>query len=908
RAVVNSCSNTVYTNIYTVNAITGTAPVGGTVSSASYCGGSNNGSLSLTGATGNVSKWQYSIDGGVVWTDISNTTTTLSYTGITATTRYRAILTNGACGTAISAVGIITVNPASVAGTATGTAAVCAGTNSTTLSLSGYTGTIQWQSSTDNNTFISIAGATNSTYIAANLSTTTYYKAVVTNASCTAAISNTVVVTIKQPSTSITTASICAGGSYSFNGTNYTTAGTYVVHKTNAVGCDSAATLVLTVNPLPPTPNITLSGATTFCAGGSVTLTSDAASSYTWTGAVATTQAITVTTSGNYSVTISDGTCTATSAPVTVTVNSLPTVGGITQAGQFGNGLNFDGVNDYVNLTRTIQDDFTIEFWMKTTQIGNNSSMWYGGMGIVDAEYPGVTNDFGVSLVGNKIAFGVGNPDYTIFSTSAVNTGNWVHVAATRNKSTGLMQLYINGVLESSYTQSNHNSLNVPSYIYLGRDNNGTYFNGTLDEVRLWNTVRTSQDINTNMNGEIAGAPSGLVNYYKFNQGIANGNNTAITILSDAVGSNSKSLLNFALTGATSNFVAGAASTNAAALGNVCVGSTLQLSNATAGGVWTSSNTSVATVSTAGLVTGVTSGTAVISYAVTNASGCTTVVTTNITVNDNPVVSAITGNTTICVGSTTALADATLGGVWSSASTSIATVNTIGVVTGVGSGTTNINYAVTNASGCTTTVNTTLTINALPTVGAISGTSAVCVGKTVTYTNATTGGVWASLNASVASVDANGVVTGITAGTTNISYTVTNSNGCVTTVTKSITVNALPVVTISASGSTTLCLGGSVTLTASAGSSYAWSNGATTIAITVNTAGDYNVVVTNANGCSAASANTTVIVNSPSSSTTVIKVPFGGSYLFNGVTYNATGIYTAHLVNAVGCDSIATLN
>ncbi|MFC4232297.1 beta strand repeat-containing protein, partial [Parasediminibacterium paludis] len=326
RAVVNSCSNTVYTNIYTVNAITGTAPVGGTVSSASYCGGSNNGSLSLTGATGNVSKWQYSIDGGVVWTDISNTTTTLSYTGITATTRYRAILTNGACGTAISAVGIITVNPASVAGTATGTAAVCAGTNSTTLSLSGYTGTIQWQSSTDNNTFISIAGATNSTYIAANLSTTTYYKAVVTNASCTAAISNTVVVTVKQPSTSITTASICAGGSYSFNGTNYTTGGTYVVHKTNAVGCDSAATLVLTVNPLPPTPNITLSGAATFCAGGSVTLTSDAASSYAWTGAVATTQAITVTTSGNYSVTISDGTCTTTSAPVTVTVNPTNTI------------------------------------------------------------------------------------------------------------------------------------------------------------------------------------------------------------------------------------------------------------------------------------------------------------------------------------------------------------------------------------------------------------------------------------------------------------------------------------------------------------------------------------------------------------------------------------------------------
>jgi PKD repeat protein len=325
RAVLFSCANSVNTTPYTITVINGSAPVGGTVSSMSYCGGSNSGSLSLTGSTGNVSKWQFSTDGGIVWTDFANTTTTLNYTGITATRQYRAVLTNGSCGTALSAAGVITVNPASVAGTASGITSVCAGTNSTTLSLSGNIGSIQWQSSTNNSTFTDIAGETGANYIATNLSATTYYRAVVTNASCTPATSNAVTVTVKQPSTSTTNASICAGGSYSFAGSNYTTTGTYLVHLTNAVGCDSAATLNLTVNALPPTPTITPSGATTFCAVGSVTLTSDAATSYTWTGG-ATTQAITVTTGGTYSVTVSNGNCTATSAPVSVTVNALNTI------------------------------------------------------------------------------------------------------------------------------------------------------------------------------------------------------------------------------------------------------------------------------------------------------------------------------------------------------------------------------------------------------------------------------------------------------------------------------------------------------------------------------------------------------------------------------------------------------
>ena len=105
------------------------------------------------------------------------------------------------------------------------------------------------------------------------------------------------------------------------------------------------------------------------------------------------------------------------------------------QAGNFqkviSNGIHFDGVNDYINITRPVSDDFTIEFWMKTTQTGTTGS-WYNGSGILDADYPGGGNDFGISLNGTKVCIGIGTPDYTLNSVAVVNDGIWKHIAITR--------------------------------------------------------------------------------------------------------------------------------------------------------------------------------------------------------------------------------------------------------------------------------------------------------------------------------------------------------------------------------------------------------------------------------------------------------------------------------------------
>jgi hypothetical protein len=94
----------------------------------------------------------------------------------------------------------------------------------------------------------------------------------------------------------------------------------------------------------------------------------------------------------------------------------------------------------------------------------------------------------------------------------------------------------------------------------------------------------------------------------------------------------------------------------AANSGNVCSGSTLNLSGSPAGGSWSTSNPSVATVSGSGVVTGVaTSGSAIITYSFTNGNNCTGTATQSVTVNPTPTVTASATLTTICLGQSTSL-------------------------------------------------------------------------------------------------------------------------------------------------------------------------------------------------------------------------------------------------------------
>ena len=228
--------------------------------------------------------------------------------------------------------------------------------------------------------------------------------------------------------------------------------------------------------------------------------------------------------------------------------------------------INFDGTNDYILLPPLVYYDFTIEYWMRTTQTGNTGAQWFFGAGIVDAEVGGIVDDFGTALVGSKLAFGVGNPDISIFSTSNVNTGQWVHVAVTRDNN-GPMKLYINGVLEASANGAvgprlSSTGLAIGSQLSL--INAFGYFNGDVDEVRVWDRIRTQCEIQTYMNCEIPSIFPNLVGNFHFNQGTAGSNATVTTLVDlsqrcrDGIYTTG-TLNNMALTGPTSNWIAAGA-------------------------------------------------------------------------------------------------------------------------------------------------------------------------------------------------------------------------------------------------------------------------------------------------------------------------------------------------------------
>ncbi len=304
----------------------------------------------------------------------------------------------------------------------------------------------------------------------------------------------------------------------------------------------------------------------------------------------------------------------------------------------------------------------------------------------------------------------------------------------------------------------------------------------------------------------------------------------------------------------------------------VCTGRSITISIGTAGGTWTSSPAGVVTVTPSGPGTATVTGVSTVGSPATITYTVGTCQQTKVvSVNQSPAAITTTPSpANICQGLTATFCNTSAPAAaytWSSSNTSAATVTTGGLcttVTGVGSGISTISYT-DNVTGCYSIA----TVNVTSGVAAISGPNALCMGTTGVETEAPTSGTWSVSPAGIASI-APAVGTNTTVSTTApgvFTLTFLASTGC--TATKSMTINVTPNNTVVPLGSTNLCPGGVVALTASTGTgfTYQWFNpgaisGATNSTYLAGAAGSYFVTVTAPGGpCSVTSAATNVTMN-----------------------------------------------
>jgi hypothetical protein len=174
-------------------------------------------------------------------------------------------------------------------------------------------------------------------------------------------------------------------------------------------------------------------------------------------------------------------------------------------AGKTGSGIDCDGIDDYIEVSRVIQDDFTLMAWIKTDTTGLElGTQGYEGSGLIWSDVAGVANDFILAVLGTKLSFFCGNPDTSVNSDRDVVTGQWVHVAAVRNQQDQQISIYIDGEHENTLGHANSNPLNAHDVIAVGGNTlDSRYYTGLIDEVRIYDHALTGIEILSAMQGQI---------------------------------------------------------------------------------------------------------------------------------------------------------------------------------------------------------------------------------------------------------------------------------------------------------------------------------------------------------------------------------------------------------------------
>lgn len=800
----------------------------------------------------------------------------------------------------------LTVNPNSIYTTPS----PCSATAIPTITPSGSTTICQGNTvtltSSSGSSYLWSTGATTQSI---TVNTAGSYLVTVTSAAGTGTSSPVTVTVNSLPTASISASgptTFCTGGtvtltasggtSYMWNPGGQTTSsispyssGNYSVFVFNANGCSAlSSTIPVTVNPN-PTSTISAGGPTTFCTGGSVSLTASAGSSYLWSPGNQTTQSITATSAGSYTVRVSNSNgCSTISSATVVTVNSLPT------ASITANGPTTFPLGGSVTLTASAGSSY---LWLPGNQTTQSITVTQAGTYTVR-----VTNSSGCSATSNGVTVTITNgtvPTITANGSTTFCTGGNVTLTA----SAGTSYLWSTGATTQSIIATTSGSYSVTV----------TSASGTGTSAPTSVTVNPLPTVTATANGPTTFCQGGSVTLtstagssYSWSPG---GQTTqAINVTTSGTyrvtmtNSNGCANISQPLTVTVNQYPVATITANGPT--TFAQGGSVTLTASSGSSyLWQPGNqtTQSITVTQAG------------TYAVrvTNTSGCSAMsngVTVVVTSAAIPTISA-NGATTFCSGqSVTLTASQGTSYLWSTGATTRSIVAT-------SSGTYSV--TVTSASGTGTSNPITVTVLQLPLVSVTaSGSTSICQGNNVQLTS--TAGVsylWSPGGQTTRTIT-------VTSGG-NYSVRMTNQYGCSgTSPVTAVTVNSNPSATITASGPTTFNQGGSVTLTAPQSTSYYWFPfGQTTRSITVNQSGTYQVRVTNSSGCSASGNTITVNVIPPANTATItpngpttfcqggsvqLSANTGTSYLWSTgattktITVTTSGTYTVTVTSASG--------
>ncbi|MCK4696505.1 MAG: hypothetical protein KAT74_12115, partial [Candidatus Cloacimonetes bacterium] len=186
-----------------------------------------------------------------------------------------------------------------------------------------------------------------------------------------------------------------------------------------------------------------------------------------------------------------------------------------------GCALDFDGIDDYVSiagnseLSDELEDGFTISAWIHPA---NSTILGQGRIVSNDWSY----NSYYLVLYQNTIRFAISNGSggWNHMSYNYIYSADeWRFISASYNGNDG--KIYVDGELKNS-TYLGTTPDFVSSNIDIGAKNGGSqnFFNGLIDEVRIWNVARTQEEIKNNMNLKLNGNENGLVGYWRMDEGV----------------------------------------------------------------------------------------------------------------------------------------------------------------------------------------------------------------------------------------------------------------------------------------------------------------------------------------------------------------------------------------------------